>query len=311
MSTVPLMSIGLPVYNGMTHLRAAIESLLAQSYPNLEIIISDNASDDGTSEYCRALARVHPHVYYARNGTNVGPVENFRLVLSRARGEYFMWAAHDDKWGPEFAAALVERLETKADAVLATPAVIHIREDGTLCSEPPDRPATGRSQRANLELLYEDHAASWIYGVWRTAWLRQHFAEYCRLPYWGADVLWLADICLSAPVVGNQDAVIFKRKRRSGFAPRSARDTVVFWASMFWHLSRISIRRNQTFRDRATTLALSWNYVYRLGIRRPYPLRTAWRVVRMFSIAAITSLPLAAVYAWRRVARKILPTRAL
>ena len=104
--------------------------------------------------------------------------------------------------------------------MLATPAVLHICEDGTLCSEPPDRPATGKSKRANLELLYRDHAASWIFGLWRTDWVRAHFVEYTELPYWGADVLWLADICLRHQVVGDQEAVIYKRLRRSSYAPR-------------------------------------------------------------------------------------------
>ena len=62
------------------------------------------------------------------------------------------------------------------------------------------------------------------FGLWRRDWLRQHFSEYQAFPYWGADVLWLADICLSAPVVGNQQAVIFKCRRASAYAPRSARE---------------------------------------------------------------------------------------
>ena len=311
MSAVPLVSIGLPVCDGMPHLREAVASLLAQTSPNLEIIISDNASRDGTSDYCRALAQVHDHVHYARNESNLGPAENFRLVLARARGEYFMWAAHDDRWSPGFVGALVGRLQDATEAVLSTPAVIHIREDGTLCSEPPDRPAGGGSQRANLEQLYEDHAASWIYGVWRTDWLRRHFAEYSALPYWGADVLWLADICLRRPIVGNQEAMLFKRLRRSRYSPQSARDTIVFWASMFWHVSRMSVRRTQGLSERTQILWLSWRYVYRLGIRRPYPLRTAWRVVRMLLVAALTGLPLAVAYGARKLVRKLRPARAV
>ncbi len=311
MSAGPLVSIGVPVYNGMLHLRVAIESLLRQTYPHIEILISDNASTDGTGQYCRALAEVHPHVHYARNASNVGPAENFRLVMSRARGQYFMWAAHDDKWSEQFVGRLVEELATRPEAVLATPAVLHIGEDGTLCCEPPDRPAPGSSPHENLERLYHDHAASWIYGLWQTDWLRRHFAEYQHLPYWGADVLWLADICLRQVVVGNQDAVIYKRLRPSPYAPRNARATVVFWASMFWHLTRMSMRRTHAGRERLQTLALSWAYVYRLGIRRPYPLRTAWRVVRMVGVAAVTSVPAALLLGWRRLAQKMLPTRAL
>ena len=310
MSGAPLVSVGLPVYNGMPHLRVAVESLLRQSYPHLELVISDNASTDGTSEYCRALAEVHPHVHYTRNDKNVGPLENFGLVLSQASGKYFMWASHDDKWSSQFVSSLVERLGEAPPAVLATPAVIHIREDGTLCSEPPDRPASGQSAKANLDLLFHDHAASWIYGLWQAAWVREHFEEYRALPYWGADVLWLADICQSQSVVGNQEAVIYKRLRRSSYAPKTSRDTIVFWAAMFWHLSRTSIRRNQPFATRAQSLAASWAFVYRLGIRRPHLLRTLWRVVRMVTFAAITSLPLAVVFAWRRITRRRVPTTA-
>ena len=243
MSAQPLVTIGLPVYNGLPHLRAAVDTLLAQTYPNVEIIVSDNASTDGTGDYCRALAEVHPRVKYFRNATNVGPGENFRLVLERARGEYFMWASHDDKWNATYVAALAGALATAPAAVLATPAVFHIREDGTLCSEPPDRPATGDSRLANLKLLYADHAASWIFGLWRTAWVREHVGEYGSFPYWGADVLWLADICLRHAVVGDQEAVIYKRWRPNSHAPHSARAAVAMWGYMFWHLSRMAVRR--------------------------------------------------------------------
>jgi glycosyltransferase involved in cell wall biosynthesis len=305
MSSLPLVTIGLPVYNGMPHLRTAVDALLKQTYGNLEIMISDNASDDGTGDYCRALAEVHPHVRYERNTENVGPVENFRRVLARASGEYFMWAAHDDKWNDGFVSAMVETLAASPAAVLATPAVIHIQEDGGLCSEPPDRPATGRSRTANLKLLYHDHAATWIYGLWRSDWLARHFEEYRGFPYWGADILWLADICLRHAVVGNQEAVIFKRFRRNIHAPRSARAAVALWAYMFWHLSRICLRRTTGFRPRVERLMLSWRYVYRLFIRRPYLLRTAWRVVRMLALAGVTSAALGTAALISRIVRKM------
>jgi glycosyltransferase involved in cell wall biosynthesis len=307
MSAQPLVTIGLPVYNGLPHLRAAVDTLLAQTYPNVEIIVSDNASTDGTGDYCRALAEVHPRVKYFRNATNVGPGENFRLVLERARGEYFMWASHDDKWNATYVAALAGALATAPAAVLATPAVFHIREDGTLCSEPPDRPATGDSRLANLKLLYADHAASWIFGLWRTAWVREHVGEYGSFPYWGADVLWLADICLRHAVVGNQEAVIYKRWRPNSHAPHSARAAVAMWGYMFWHLSRMAVRRVERPVERLRVLALSWGYVYRLCIRRPHLLRTAWRVVRMLAVAGVTSAAISLGRLGRRLARALPP----
>ncbi len=307
MSTLPLVSIGLPVYNGMPHLRTAVESLLKQTYPNLEVLISDNCSNDGTREYCQAVAEVHPHVRYLRNDDHVGPADNFHRVLNHARGEFFMWAAHDDKWNDQFVSGLADSLLAARDAVLATPAVIHVSEDGRWCSQPPDRAATGKSPRDNLKSLYDDHSAAWIYGLWRTDWLKQHFEEYYAYPLWGGDVLWLADICLRHPVVGNQDAMIFKRLRRSSYAPRTARAAVGQWIYMTVHLSRMSMRRTSGWRDRALTLALSWRYVYRLCIRRPNLPRTAWRVVRMLALAGVTSAAIAVARLGRRLARALPP----
>jgi hypothetical protein len=112
-------------------------------------------------------------------------------------------------------------------------------------------------------------------------------------------------------VVGDQEAVIYKRLRRSGFAPRNARATVVFWASMFWHVSHMSFRRTYDWRERARVLGLSWAYVYRLGIRRPHLLRTAWRVLRMVTVAAVSGLVLAGVHVARTLTRRLFPSRAV
>ena len=85
----PLMSIGVPVYNGERHLRAALDSALAQDYPNLEILISDNVSTDGTEAIARHYIRSDSRVRYWRNPVNIGAVKNFGHVLAEARGRYF------------------------------------------------------------------------------------------------------------------------------------------------------------------------------------------------------------------------------
>jgi glycosyltransferase involved in cell wall biosynthesis len=89
----PLVSIGMPVYNGENFLRLALSSLLAQDYPHFELIISDNASDDGTEEICREYQAHDRRIRYLRHRENRGSPWNFAFV---ARGDYFMWAAHDD-----------------------------------------------------------------------------------------------------------------------------------------------------------------------------------------------------------------------
>jgi len=92
----PLVSIGIPVYNGENFLAEALDSALSQEYGNLEIVICDNASTDGTADICRAYASADTRVRYFRSAVNLGAVRNFGQTVLRSTGEYFTWLAHDD-----------------------------------------------------------------------------------------------------------------------------------------------------------------------------------------------------------------------
>lgn len=293
----PLVSIGLPVYQGMPHLREAIDSLLAQDYRNLEVIISDNASDDGTAEFCRAAAVLHPHVRYTRQPQNLGPWPNFAFVLAQARGRYFMWAAHDDTWSSNYVSQLVSRLLSHPTAVLATPSILHTEENGELKQSTPDRAARSSSRRENLRLFFHDHSASWIYGLYEVEWLRNHFQQIREYPIWGGDILWLADLVQQNDVTGAQRALLFKRSRRSGWSPSTAREVLVFWTCMAWYLCRNAWRANRTRRQKLSAISLCLAYVWGHYIRRPGILRTGWRVLRTVVLAALETIP----WAIRRV----------
>src|SRR5215510_9331072 len=92
----PLVSVGIPVYNGEPFIREALSSILAQTYSNLEIIISDNASTDGTAAICQEYAARDQRIRYYRNALNTNVNENYRRVLKLSSGDYFIWAAADD-----------------------------------------------------------------------------------------------------------------------------------------------------------------------------------------------------------------------
>lgn len=91
-----LVSIGIPTFNRAILLRRSIESAINQTYKNIEIIISDNSSDDDTSEICANYQTVDSRVKYIRQITNLGPIANFSEVLKYASGQYFMWLGDDD-----------------------------------------------------------------------------------------------------------------------------------------------------------------------------------------------------------------------
>lgn len=124
------ITVGLPVYNGANYLAAAIESILAQSCPDFDLLISDNASTDGTEEICRAYARRDRRIRYIRQPRNIGAAANYNFVAEKSEHPYFKWAAHDDLLAPGFLATCLDILERDPAIVLASPASALIDESG-------------------------------------------------------------------------------------------------------------------------------------------------------------------------------------
>jgi len=173
-STAPLVSVALPVYNGERYVRRAIESLLAQTLSDLELIVTDNASTDGTGRIVEEIAASDSRVRYQRNPENIGAARNFNLGYALARGRYFKWAAHDDECRPAFLERCVEALEARPDALLAYPQQVEIDERG---NPGPLRPcrfdcrADGSLARWR-SMLGVRRGAPQIFGVFRTSALR-------------------------------------------------------------------------------------------------------------------------------------------
>src|ERR1700733_3847565 len=124
------VSIGLPVFNGEEYLEQSVASILAQTYTNFELIISDNASSDRTESICRGYAERDARVRYCRQPRNRGVTWNFRQVALLARGEYFLWMAHDDRFAPEYVESCLAFLQKNPGTVLCYSKAIEIDEDG-------------------------------------------------------------------------------------------------------------------------------------------------------------------------------------
>ena len=106
MRSIPRVSIGLPVCNGEEYPSARIGSLLQQDFEDFEIVVSDNASTDGTAEICMKYAEKDKRLRYYRNDSNIGAGPNYRRVFELSRGEFFKWCAHDDIRKPDLFEAL-------------------------------------------------------------------------------------------------------------------------------------------------------------------------------------------------------------
>jgi len=98
----PLVSVGIPTYNRASTLVKSIESVLQQTYRNIEVIISDNASTDETQSICEKFCNLDQRIIYIRQEANLGAANNFNAVLKAAKGEYFMWLGDDDWISPNY-----------------------------------------------------------------------------------------------------------------------------------------------------------------------------------------------------------------
>lgn len=105
---MPTVSIGLPVFNGENYLRSSVESILSQSFGDLEVVISDNASTDGTCDIIDSLAAEDDRVRWTRWDENRGAAPNYNHVFEQSSGRYFKWAAHDDILNPEFVRVCID-----------------------------------------------------------------------------------------------------------------------------------------------------------------------------------------------------------
>jgi glycosyltransferase involved in cell wall biosynthesis len=116
----PLVSVGLAVRNDPERVRRCIESVLAQDLGDLELVISDNASDDGTAETLREYAEADARVRVTVNAVNIGSHENMNRVLESARGTLFRWISADDWLEPTALSKLAGAIEARPDAIGAT-----------------------------------------------------------------------------------------------------------------------------------------------------------------------------------------------
>lgn len=189
---MPRLSIGLPVYNGETFLPQALDGLLAQTFRNFEIIISDNASTDLTAKICREYADRDARVRYFRNETNVGAVANFNRTFELSAAPLFKWAAHDDLHHETYLERCVRLLDEDPSVVLAHSATAFIGDDGqpfpfdaetgtyldpnTGARQRPDSPAIGDSPvgvQRFWQVLSRARWGSHMFAVIRRETLRQ------------------------------------------------------------------------------------------------------------------------------------------
>lgn len=205
----PRASIGLAVYNGENYLAEAIESILKQTFEDLELIIGDNASTDRTEEICRACAAQDSRVRYLRHPRNIGANPNFNVLFKASSGEYFKWAAHDDVLHPDFLLKCIEALDRDPSVVLSYPRTVVVDEEGRPIKPGEARPrlASPKPRTRFIEAL-RDVATYPIFGVIRSEVLRK---TTLLGPYPGSDRVLMCELSLYGPFHEVPEELFFNR----------------------------------------------------------------------------------------------------
>ncbi|WP_159798079.1 glycosyltransferase family 2 protein [Puerhibacterium puerhi] len=207
----PRLTVGVPVFDGARYLAETLEALLAQDYRDLVVVVSDNASTDGTRAICEDFAARDPRVRYHREEVNRGGAWNFTRVLELARTELFAWNAADDVAAPGHLARCVAALDAHPEAPLAYDRVRLIGPDSEVIGElgDEDLDLTAPWPSARLEHFLVRQAVHIEYGVWRTGFLRAIGGEP---EIRGGDVVLGARLLLRAPAVKVPEQLFFSRR---------------------------------------------------------------------------------------------------
>ncbi|MDH3671273.1 MAG: glycosyltransferase family 2 protein [Gammaproteobacteria bacterium] len=208
---LPLVSIGVPVYNEERFLTESLESLQAQDYGNLEIIIADNASTDNTPQICRRIAAADDRITYHRFEENCGITENFRRTLRLSSGSYFMWAAGHDIWSSNLISECVSLLSSEPQAVIAFGSSQWIDDHGN-----PILRSSGWTDTRGMDCVGRFHSVLWgnmhpVLGLIRAEALRRARTVIATA---GSDLILLCELVLQGHFVHATKASWYRRDHR-------------------------------------------------------------------------------------------------
>lgn len=206
----PRVSLALCIYNAEEFLVPAFDALLAQTYRDFELIVTDNCSTDRTEEISRAYAARDARIRYYRNASNIGAPRNFNFAFTLARGEYFRWAAGNDLCAPELIEQCVKVLDARPEVVLCYPKTTLIDEKGARIRDYEDlldlQLDLPRDRLARL--LWNIRMCNATFGLIRSSAMKQ---TKCFGLYPDSDVAFLGEMSLHGQWVELPEHLFFRR----------------------------------------------------------------------------------------------------
>jgi len=184
------ITIGMTAYNCEKFIGDSIQSLLAQTTRDIKIVISDDASNDGTEEVCRSWLAMDSRICYIRQENNLGPRANFEFVFKHCDTEYFMWASHDDVWSPSFVEKCISELETNHDAgfvitrwIVESRTIPFLRRFSLPSMAFVADPDPIKRMLSFTSLPFSSYKDNLTYGIWRRQALSRVIADTSKMKY--------------------------------------------------------------------------------------------------------------------------------
>ena len=220
MTAEPRVDVGLPVRNGERFLPRQLDSLLTQDFQDFRIIVSDNASTDGTREICERYAAADPRIEYHRSDHDLGLARNHNRLFELAQAPYFKWAAHDDEHEPSYLSRCLTVLDADESIICCHSASVVVDENGDEQRRWPARTRIASpSVHVRLGEILRPHPVDVVYGVIRTEVLGQ---TGLHSAYYGSDHVLLAELALLGRLVEIPEP-LFRRRHHAGSSFRSLR----------------------------------------------------------------------------------------
>ncbi|QQG44077.1 MAG: glycosyltransferase family 2 protein [Candidatus Roizmanbacteria bacterium] len=207
----PLVSIGVPTYNRAYGFEETLDCLIKQTYKNIEIIISNDASVDDTYKICKAYAKKDKRIKIFQQKKNLGLPKNHNFVLSKAKGEYFMWAGDDDPRSKMMIKALANSLIKHKEAVLAVCNYVEFKGNKRKIIN-LDYKSYLKSYNAITTYLLKPDLLFW--GLYKTEVLKQIKGFHMdNRPFlkWGSDNLTVFKILLRGDLIYVDKPLLYKR----------------------------------------------------------------------------------------------------
>lgn len=278
------VAIGLPVYNGEKYLVQTLDSILAQTFEDFDLVISDNASTDRTEEISRDYAGRDRRVRYHRNEKNLGAARNYNRVFELATAEYFKWAAHDDLMAPGYIERCVDVLDGEPNVVLCYPKTRIIDEEGKSKEDYFDNlhldslRAHERFRHVLFELTGECNA---VFGLIRRETLRR---TNLIGNFHSSDIVLLAELAMRGEFYEIGETLFFRRDhpdtsvrlhrskqdRAAWFDPEKAgRYSMPMWRWLIEFTKAVRrVPMDLTEKSRCYALVCKWARVHNRSLRR-------------------------------------------